>query len=101
MNPSSSRSEAANPRLSLPNANSVDEAEKRLLSAVEPPIVDCRRLRNTPRESSQFLQYQNGKNVLLVDAQQDRPRSNLRDINAMSVASIYDRENNEIMDADK
>lgn len=29
------------------------------------------------------------------------PASNLIDINAMSVASIYDQENNDIMDADK
>lgn len=38
-----------------------------------------------------------------LDTQHGRKRStgNLRDINAMSVASIYDREHNEIMDADK
>lgn len=101
LNPANSTSQTSNPpRLGYESA--VDEAEKRLLAVVKPSNPDCNRLRNTPREKSKFIQ-QNGKNVLLLEPQQDRQRSvgNLRDINAMSVASIYDQELDEIMDADK
>lgn len=80
--------------------SAVDEAEKRLLDVARPTTNDWSRLRNTPQEKSQF-QQQNGRNSLPLDAQQERFVNNLRDINAMSVASIYDREHNEIMDADK
>lgn len=81
----------------------VDEAERRLLNVTQHPTIDCGRLRITPKQKSPFDTDKHGKRLSLGDAQQDHDNliSNLRDINAMSIASIYDRENNEIMDADK
>ncbi|XP_031635097.1 anoctamin-1 isoform X2 [Contarinia nasturtii] len=82
---------------------SVDDAERRLLNVNQRPAVDCTRLRTIPQQESAFHSGQNGKTLSPLDmSQQDKVHSgsNLRDINAMSVASIYDREHNEIMDAD-
>lgn len=83
--------------------SAVDDAERRLLSVNKPPTIDVSRLRTSPHQKSQFQTEQNGKTLSPLDAQLDRKRSvsNLRDINAMSIASVYDREHNEIMDADK
>lgn len=83
---------------------SADEAERRLLNVKKRPTIDCTRLRTSPQQESPFHSDGNGKTVSpLKTTQQVKVRSggNLRDINAMSVASIYDREHNEIMDADK
>lgn len=81
----------------------VDDAERRLLNVTKQPTIDLTRLRTSPHQKSPFQSEQNGNTVSQLDKQQDRKRSigNLRDINAMSIASIYDREHNEIMDADK
>lgn len=81
----------------------VDDAERRLLNVTKQPTIDSTRLRTSLHQKSPFQNKQNGNTVSQLDKQQDRKRSigNLRDINAMSVASIYDREHNEIMDADK
>ena len=81
----------------------VNDAERRLLNVTHPPAIDCTRLRTSNHQKSPFQNEANDKNVSQLDTQQGRKRSigNLRDINAMSVASIYDREHNEIMDADK
>lgn len=83
----------------------VDEAERRLLDIKQHPTIDTRQLRTSPEQKSPFNNvHKNGKRLsLTLDAQQDQRHSisNLRDINAMSIASIYDREHNEIMDADK
>lgn len=81
----------------------VNDAERRLLNVTHPPTIDSTRLRTSNRQKSPFEGKANDENVSQLDTQQGRKRSisNLRDINAMSVASIYDREHNEIMDADK
>lgn len=86
------------PRLGYDSA--IDEAERRLLTATNP---SASRLQASPQEKSQLNSERNGRPVSLLNTQQDRNNSvgNLLDINAMSVASIYDREHNEIMDADK
>lgn len=102
LNPSNSENHGAGQsRLGYDTA--VDDAERRLLNVTHRPTIDVSRLRTSPHQKSPFQSEENGKNVSPLDAQQDRHRavSNLRDINAMSVASIYDREHNEIMDADK
>lgn len=102
LNPSSSDSSQRSGRSRLGYDTAVDDAERRLLNVTQRPTVDISRLRTSPQQISQFQGEQNGNTVL--GAQQAPPKrsvSNLRDINAMSVASIYDREHNEIMDADK
>lgn len=78
----------------------MNEAERRLLNISQGPSVD--RLRTTPHPKSTFEQP-NNETESLLDSQQDTKHSvtNLRDINAMSIASIYDQEHNEIDDADK
>lgn len=82
--------------------SAVSEAERRLLNVRVGPTVDCNRLRTLRTQKSPF-QKRNDETESLLDSQQDRKHSvsNLRDINAMSVASVYDGENNEIDDADK
>lgn len=105
MNPTNSEKQKADQRPDqrrLGYDSAVDEAERRLLSVTQAPTVDCSRLRTTPQEKSLF-EHNNGETTsLLVSQQEPSPSaSNLRDINAMSVASIYDRESNDIMDADK
>lgn len=83
--------------------SAVREAERRLLSVTQGPTVDVDRLRSSSEQQSQFQTLQNDESESLLDTEQERNRStgNLRDINAMSIASIYDREHNEVDDADK
>lgn len=70
----------------------VDEVEKHLLNVLS-------HSRKTKAEN------QTKRNVSLIDSSTSipaaYPMTNLHDINAMSVASIYDREDDEVMDADK
>lgn len=90
------------PRLGYDSA--VDEAERRLLTATNHSSIDVNYLRSLSQEKSQFHNQRNGKVVSPLNrTQQDREHSvgNLLDINAMSIASMYDQEHNEIMDADK
>lgn len=87
--------------------SAVDEAEKQLLDVNMPVAIDCSRLRSRINSETE----KNGSIPLRLNltspfSQQENKlnkanSSNLRDINAMSVASIYDKENNDIMDADK
>lgn len=66
----------------------VDEAEKHLLKV--------------PSNSRKIKpEIKNKRNVSLIDSSAAYPVTNLHDINAMSVASIYDREDDDVMDADK
>lgn len=71
----------------------VDEAEKNLLD------VPLHLHTKTKPE------YRNKRNVPLTDSSEAistvYPVTNLYDINAMSIASIYDGEDDDIMDADK
>lgn len=70
----------------------VDEAEKHLLDV---PSYS----RKTKPE------IRNERNVSLIDSSATistaYPVTNLHDINAMSIASIYDKEDDDVMDADK
>lgn len=84
-----------------PNDDSaIDDAERRLLDVIVPVSVDCNRLRTNKTDP-------NGKAVSVVDSatstllDAEYPVTNLHDINAMSIASIYDREDDDVMDADK
>lgn len=70
----------------------VDEVEKHLL--------------NGPSHSRKTKpENQIKRNVSLIDSSTSIPAAypvtNLHDINAMSLASIYDREDDDVMDADK
>lgn len=82
---------------------SVNEAEHQLLNVNSNFDANDSTHLHTSQQNSTSHTKRNGKIVSLLNTQHDfnRPVSNLRDINAMSVASIYDRENNDIMDADK
>lgn len=82
--------------------SAVDEAERRLLDVRQGPTVDCTRLRAIPEQESPFQRH-NDETQSLLDSQRatENLPFNLRDINAMSIASIYDREHNEVDDADK
>lgn len=86
----------------LQQLRAADEAERRLLDVRQEPTVDCSRLRETPQQKSPFQRHSDETESLL-DAQRGiiSSPSDLRDINAMSIASIYDREHNEVDDADK
>lgn len=91
--------------MNQPAANydsAVNEAERRLLNVTHGPTVDLNRLRTSPSQKSPF-QKRNDETESLLESPRDRTNSvtNLRDINAMSVASVYDGEHNEIDDADK
>lgn len=68
--------------------SATDDAEEHLLNASHRIDINERYVKLEPATSA---------------TQQHRkyPTSNLRDISAMSVASIYDREHFDIMDADK
>lgn len=83
--------------------SAVNEAERRLLSVSQQPTVDCKRLRTSPSQKSPFRKKSPDENESLLDSQLDQKRlaTNLRDINAMSVASVYDGEYNEVNDADQ
>lgn len=80
--------------------SAVDDAEKQLLNVTVPSGVDCNRLHTQKSE-------RNGKAVSVADSATSTlldaayPVTNLHDINAMSIASIYDREDDDVMDADK
>lgn len=78
--------------------SAVNETEKRLFSVSQDPSVDCNRLKTSPQQKSPFNNT-NDETESLLDTQQER--SNLRDLKAMSIASIYDQEHDEIDDADK
>lgn len=83
--------------------STVNEAERRLLNVTQNPTVDCNRLRVTPKRKSPSNRRHSDETISLLESQQGTPhfQNNLRDINAMSIASIYDREHNEVDDADK
>lgn len=103
--PLTNSANAENQRINQPHSgydSAVNEAERRLLSVSQGPTVDCNRLRTSPQQKSPF-KSPNDETVSLIESQQEPTHSmtNLRDINAMSVASIYDQEHNEIDDADK
>lgn len=82
--------------------SATDDAERRLLNVTQGPTVDCNQLRVTPQQKSPFQRHSDETESLL-DSQRgtENLQFNLRDINAMSIASIYDREHNEVDDADK
>lgn len=83
--------------------SAADEAERRLLDVRQAPTVDCSRLRVAPQQKSPFQRPHSDETQSLLNSQRGIVNSsnNLRDINAMSIASIYDREHNEVDDADK
>lgn len=83
--------------------STVDEAERRLLNATKNPTIDSNRLRVSPKQKSPLNRRHSDETISLLESQQGTPhlQNNLRDINAMSIASIYDREHNEVDDADK
>lgn len=74
--------------------SAADEAERHLLSAQEGQ-------NNKTESANKSNQSLYAVNTKASSTQRGRRLTNLNDINAMSVASIYDRENNDIMDADK
>lgn len=83
--------------------SAADEAERRLLDVRQAPTVDCSRLRVAPQQKSPFQRPHSDETESLLNSQRGIVHSanDLRDINAMSIASIYDREHNEVDDADK
>lgn len=80
-----------------------DEAERRLLDVRQAPTVDCSQLRVAPQQKSPFPRPHSDETQSLLNSQRGigNSPSNLRDITAMSIASMYDREHNEVDDADK
>lgn len=84
--------------------SAVDEAEKHLLDIKAASGIDCNRLRSSQRNENV---HQNGRAASLIDSATSTqvgggyPVTNLHDISAMSIASIYDREDDDVMDADK
>lgn len=92
-----------NQQSSLEQHCAANEAERRLLDVRQAPTVDCTRLRVAPQQKSPFQRPHSDETQSLLDSQRGivNSPSNLRDITAMSIASIYDREHNEVDDADK
>lgn len=84
--------------------SAANEAERRLLNVRQAPAVDCSRLRVAPQQKSPFQRPHSDETESLLNSQRGievNSTGNLRDINAMSIASVYDREHNEVDDADK
>lgn len=82
--------------------SAADEVEQHLLDVTQASTVDCNRLRVLPKQKSPFRRHSDETETLLESQRgTEFLHNNLHDINAMSIASIYDQEHNEIDDADK
>lgn len=75
--------------------NTCDDIERTLLS-INSPADNCKLLHKPLNDADKSEQINHSLNQI-----REKHRYNLRDINAMSIASIYDKENNEIIDMEK
>lgn len=74
-----------------------DEAEKQLLNVRSNRLLNTNKLKKNGKIEPASLV--DSATSTLLDA--ECSTTNLHDINAMSIASIYDREDDDVMDADK